>query len=235
YAIDLRGFGGSTYHNRVTSIKDFSDDLKQFVDALNLDNFSLVGWSTGGAVSMQFAADYPHCCDKIVLLASASTRGYPMISTKTNERLKTIKGIEKDAKTIRMKTLYNEKNYAGLRKVWNAVIYTHNQPEEARYQMYLEDMTTQRNIADVYHALNTFNISAHHNGLVSGTNEIKNIHIPILDLYGDHDYVVTKEMTEEIVEDLGDCAQLVILQNVGHSPLIDDLPQLKTVIENFIR
>ena len=47
YAPDLRGFGESSYHNRVTSIKDFSDDLKGFVDALGLERFlfnRLVDW-----------------------------------------------------------------------------------------------------------------------------------------------------------------------------------------------
>ena len=66
----------------MTSIKDFSDDLKGFVDALGLRDFYLVGWSTGGAVCMQFEADYPGYCEKLVLLASASTRGYPFFGTK---------------------------------------------------------------------------------------------------------------------------------------------------------
>ena len=82
YAPDLRGFGQSSYNERITSIEDFSDDLKGFVDALELKDFYLVGWSTGGAVCMQFVADYPGYCEKLVLLASASTRGYPLIGTK---------------------------------------------------------------------------------------------------------------------------------------------------------
>ena len=66
YAPDFRGFGESSYNERVTSIKDFSDDLKGFVDALELKDFYLVGWSTGGAVCMQFVADYPGYCEKLV-------------------------------------------------------------------------------------------------------------------------------------------------------------------------
>jgi pimeloyl-ACP methyl ester carboxylesterase len=50
YALDLRGFGESSYTKRITHIKDFSDDLKGFVDALGLRDFHLIGWSTGGAV-----------------------------------------------------------------------------------------------------------------------------------------------------------------------------------------
>ena len=46
YAVDLRGFGISSYNESINSLGDFSDDLKLFVDQLGLKKFSLVGWST---------------------------------------------------------------------------------------------------------------------------------------------------------------------------------------------
>ena len=77
YGIDMRGFGESTYYHPITSIKDFADDVKSFVDMIGLTEFSIMGWSTGGAVAMQFVAENPERCEKLILLASASTRGYP--------------------------------------------------------------------------------------------------------------------------------------------------------------
>lgn len=241
YAIDLRGFGESTYHNRVQGIKDFSDDLKGFVDALHIEHFHLIGWSTGGAVCMQFVADYPGYCEKLVLLASASTRGYPFFganadgSPNLEHRLQTLQEVESDpSKTLAMQGLYDSKNRDGLKAVWNAVIYTHNQPSEAQYDAYVEDMLTQRNLVDVYHSLNTFNISGGHNGVNDGTNQAKDITIPVLILRGDRDYVVTEPMTQEIVADLGDNATYISLVDCGHSPLIDDLEQLTNRIEIFL-
>ncbi|MFJ7972366.1 alpha/beta fold hydrolase [Psychrobacillus sp. NPDC096389] len=241
YAVDLRGFGESTYHTRVKGIKDFSDDLKGLVDAIELKHFHLIGWSTGGAICMQFVADYPGYCEKLVLLASASTRGYPFYGSNIDgtpnleQRFQTIEEIENDpVKTIPMQGLYDTNNKAGLKAVWNAVIYTHNQPKEEDYDAYVDDMLTQRNLADVYHALNTFNISALDNEAAKGTNQAKDITIPVLILRGDRDYVVTEDMTQEIVADLGENATYVPLINCGHSPLIDDLEQLTSRIENFI-
>jgi len=240
YAMDLRGFGGSSYNNRITSIKDFSDDLKGFVDALGLEDFHLIGWSTGGTVCMQFVADYPALCDKLVLLASGSTRGYPMYLTKEDgtpdleKRLQSIEEVEKDGKTLGVQGLYDTKNREGLKAVWNAVIYTHNRPDEEKYEEYVEDMLTQRNLADVYQALNTFNISSQHNGVNEGTNQAKEIKVPVLILRGDRDYVVTEQMTQEIVADLGENATYVPLTDMGHSPLIDNLPVLKKEIEEFL-
>lgn len=240
-APDLRGFGQSSYHSKITQIQDFSDDLKGFVDALSLKNFDLIGWSTGGAVVMQFSADYPGYCQKLVLLASASTRGYPFFSTSPEgtpnlkKRFMTIEEVEQDPiRTQVIQGLYDTKNREGLKDVWNAGIYTHNQPEEALYNDYVDDMLTQRNLADVYHALNTFNISDVDNEVAQGTKQIQSIEIPVLILRGDRDYIVTAQMTDEIIEDFKGRAQYEVLVDCGHSPLVDDCPQLVEKIERFL-
>ncbi|RHW37667.1 alpha/beta hydrolase [Lysinibacillus yapensis] len=240
-APDLRGFGQSTYHARVHHIKDFSDDLKSFVDLLNIKDLHIIGWSTGGAIGMQFCIDYPNLCSKLILLASASTRGYPIYKTSEDGtadfsgRFTTIEEIENDTgKTIPMQTLYDMKNREGLKAVWNAVIYTHNQPDEKRYDEYVDDMLTQRNLADIYHVLNTFNISHLDNEAAKGTGEVDLIQVPVLNLYGERDRVVTFAMTQEIIEDFGGRAKSIQLDSCGHSPLVDDLEQLTKVIESFL-
>lgn len=239
YAVDLRGFGQSTYNNLITSIKDFSDDVKLFVDAIRLKDFAIVGWSTGGAVSMQFVADYPGYCNKLILLASESTRGYPF-DGKLHEndeprRFALHEEIKKDiSKTIPVQTAYDTNNTELLKLIWNAVIYTHNQPSSELYEEYLQDMRTQRNLAEVHHSNNTFNISHHHNGLVEGNGKVDDINVPVLVLRGERDYVVTAEMTNEILEDLGSKARFIELKNCGHSPLVDNLPQLLSAITQFL-
>jgi pimeloyl-ACP methyl ester carboxylesterase len=239
YALDLRGFGASTYNHLIMSIKNFSDDVKLFVDEIGLKDFALVGWSTGGAVAMQFAADYKGYCNKVILLESESTRGYPF-DGKINEndelrRLTLHEEIKADIlKTIPVQTAYDTNNTELLKLIWNSVIYTHNQPAPALYDEYVQDMRTQRNLAEVHHSNNTFNISHHSNGLVDGNGKVDDIDVPVLVLYGDRDLVVTKDMTQEILEDLGDKATYVELKNCGHSPLVDDLPQLLNVMSQFI-
>jgi pimeloyl-ACP methyl ester carboxylesterase len=242
YAVDLRGFGISTYNESIDSIKDFATDLKLFVDALNLDSFKLMGWSTGGAVSMQFAADHPQHVEKLILLASASTRGYPFLkadetgASKYSKRLKTKEEIAQDkVKTIPVQTAYETKNKEFLKTLWNTLIYTQHQPSEERYEEYLEDMLTQRNLVDVYHALNTFNISKQHNGLIKGTGEAEKIQAPTLVLQGKKDRVVLPSMAEEIMEDLGEQAELTYFENCGHSPLVDDIEQLLEIVTEFLQ
>ncbi|WP_097677905.1 intracellular short-chain-length polyhydroxyalkanoate depolymerase [Bacillus massilinigeriensis] len=241
YAIDMRGFGKSSYRNEIRSIKDFSDDIKAFVDLIGLKGFSMIGWSTGGAVAMQFIAENPGYCEKLVLLASASTRGYPFYGS-TEEglpdikrRLTTYEDIKNEpSKTIPIQHAYDTEDRKFLKDVWNALIYTKNQPNEELYEEYVDDMLTQKNLAEVYHALNTFNISNKHNGLNEGNGLVQNIKLPVLVLRGDRDFVVSDQMTKEIVEDLGEYARFVELEDCGHSPLIDDLQKLLNTITRFL-
>jgi pimeloyl-ACP methyl ester carboxylesterase len=239
YAVDLRGFGLSTYNKLVMSIKDFSDDVKMFVDSIGLRDFAAVGWSTGGAVAMQFAADYPGYCNKLILLASESTRGYPFVG-KLNDadeprRFTTHDEIKRDLMaTIPVQTAYDTNNVELLKLIWNSVIYTHNQPAPELYDEYVQDMRTQRNLAEVHLSNNTFNISHHSNGLVEGNGQVDDIKVPVLVLYGERDMVVHRNMTMELIEDLGDKATVVELKNCGHSALVDDLPQLLGAMEQFL-
>ncbi len=241
YALDLRGFGSSSYRKPISAIKDFSDDVKLFVDAIQLQQFDMIGWSTGGAVCMQFVAQYPGYCQQLILLASASTRGYPFhtdLGTGNQAALKRAFSYEEvlvdTSKTKLVQGFYDSKDVHGLQSVWNALIYTHKQPSPENYQTYVEDMLTQRNLAEVYHALNVFNISAVDHDVAKGTHEVQLIKIPVLVLRGDRDYVITEGMNDEIMLDLGENAQFVSLKDCGHSPLIDDLPQLTSEIEAFL-
>lgn len=234
YAVDMRGFGFSTYHKKINSIKDFSDDIKAFVDSIGLQNFSIIGWSTGGAVGMQLAADYPACCEKLILLASASTRGYPFNDLE-GRRLTTYDAIMADpGKTIPIQHAYDTLDYDFLKTVWNTLIYTKNQPNKEKYNEYTADMVTQKNLAEVYHALNTFNISDKHNGLIGGNGLVRNLKMPVLVLRGDRDLVITKQMAGEILEDIGETAVFAELKDCGHSPLIDDLAALLRKFSDFL-
>lgn len=239
-AVDQRGFGTSTYNQRIHSLKDFAEDLKQFTDVLGLKKFSLMGWSMGGGVAMQFAANYPDQVDKLILLASASTRGYPIYSYDEKgqpiKRLETREEIEKDPLRAQpIEAAYRNRDKDFLRNLWDTMIYFHKKPDEKRYDIYLEEIMTQRNLVDVYHALNIFNISDHHNGLVQGTGEVHKITMPVLLIQGKNDLLVTEKMANEILEDIGENARMVLLEQCGHSPQVEQLDRLVEEVENFLR
>lgn len=241
YAMDLRGFGESSYKTPIYSIKELSDDIKLFVDQIKLTDFSMIGWSLGAPVCMQFVADNPNYCQKLILLAPGSTRGYALYEVGENglpditKRLHTFEQVKNDlTKVVPTETAYANKNREFLRYVFDAVIYTKNKPDPKRYEEYIDDMLTQRHYAETVHALNYFNISDEHNGLIEGNGQARSIMIPTLVLRGDRDLVITKQMAKEIVNDIGENARLLDLVDCGHSPLIDDLDQLLQIVSEFL-
>jgi pimeloyl-ACP methyl ester carboxylesterase len=235
YALDLRGFGASSYVRPITELSDFAQDVKQFSDALGLRSFDLIGWSMGGGVAMQVAADYPELVNKLVLIASISTRGHPYYSSSEGgTRLRTRQEIAALSKSGKIRRAYEDKDTAFLRALWNQLIYTRNQPEPHRYEAYLQAMLQQRNLLDVYAAMNRFNISRIDHEAGAGTGQAATIRKPTLVIRGTDDKVISQEMTLEIIEDIGYEAKLVSLDDCGHAPQEDQLERLILEISAFL-
>jgi pimeloyl-ACP methyl ester carboxylesterase len=59
-AIDLRGYGGTEHApiDATRGVRDFSDDLRATLEALEIPTAHLVGWSMGAGVVMQYALDH---------------------------------------------------------------------------------------------------------------------------------------------------------------------------------
>jgi pimeloyl-ACP methyl ester carboxylesterase len=236
YAVDLRGYGKSSYHTPIDSIADFSQDLKLFTDALGVKSFHLMGWSNGGVVAMKFAADYPDQVEKLILLASMSTRGYPVFGP-DGERLRTKDQIVLDPSLNMIRDAVQHNNKAFFKTAMDELLYTKNQPEEDRYDKYLENALNQRNQLDVAHAANQFNISTESNEAAAGTGEIGHITSPVLVLWGKDDLLTSEQMTLEIINDMknSDIDVHYTVLPAGHAALIDHLEGVVNEVERFLR
>lgn len=78
YAPDMRGFGESETKpvDATRGVRDFSDDLNAFAQAMHLAPFHLLGWSLGGNIVMQYAIDYPGNLRSLTLEAPGSPFGF---------------------------------------------------------------------------------------------------------------------------------------------------------------
>lgn len=70
-ALDLRGHGNSTIPEDAYGVGLMTEDVKAFLDLLNIKNATFVGFSMGGAVAFQMAASYPEYVDNLVIVNSA--------------------------------------------------------------------------------------------------------------------------------------------------------------------
>lgn len=241
YAVDLRGFGHSSYHERFDSLKELSEDLEIFVEKLRLKDLELVGWSTGGGIAMQFACDNPDLTKRVVLLESVGITGYPIFKKDASgqpiltELAMTKEDIEKDPIQVApVLDAIKTKNGEFYKALWNAAIYNvGNYPEDEDYKQYIDEMLLQRNLVDIDYALTRFNLSDTHNGYVQGTGEINKIKCPVTIIQGENDLVVPMSMAEGIYNALKPNAKLEVLKNSGHNPMVDSFDQVVKFIKEI--
>lgn len=66
-AIDTRGHGKSPRGNMPFTIEQFADDLNNFLNKLNIDKITLLGFSDGANIGMKFALKYPEKLNALIL------------------------------------------------------------------------------------------------------------------------------------------------------------------------
>lgn len=235
---DLRGFGESTYHTPINSIDDFADDIVDLLSQLNLDNVSLAGWSTGGAIILSLAARYPEKVNKLILIESASVLGYPVFEKDTamqpilTKPYQSKDEMAQDPVQIAPMVMAMESGQnAVLKSVWEAVIYNVKKPENI--DAYIAETMKQRNLVDVDWALMTFNMTDIHNGVVMGNNNVEKITAPILNIWGKKDLVVPEIMFKQN-ETYLKTATSFILENGSHSPITDEPDTLLREMRAFL-
>ena len=67
YAIDTRGHGQTPRGDKPFTIKQFADDLLDFMDAINIAEASILGFSDGGNIALEFALKHPERVEKLIL------------------------------------------------------------------------------------------------------------------------------------------------------------------------
>jgi pimeloyl-ACP methyl ester carboxylesterase len=238
---DMRGFGDSTYNNEYDDLEELADDLLVLLDKLEIKEYYLGGWSTGGAVALKMAAKRPMEVKKLILIESCSYKGYPIF--KKDDKGQPILGAYYTAKeelandpvqVAPMDGIFKTKATAYMKAVWDQVIYTVNKPTKEEDDLYLEETMKERCIVDVDWALTRFNMSNEFNGVTNGDGTIKDVVCPVITFWGDTDYVVLEYMIDETVAALKDVKK-VVLEKSGHSPLLDVPDVLAKEIKDFIK
>jgi len=68
---DNRGLGMSQAKRQPCSLADYSSDLVELLDYLQVDRTHVLGLSLGGIISQRFAIDHPSRLDRLVLISCA--------------------------------------------------------------------------------------------------------------------------------------------------------------------
>jgi non-heme chloroperoxidase len=73
FAPDQRGHGDSDKPECCYTVDDFAADVDAFMDAVRIDEATLVGHSSGGLIAQRVALSHPHRVSRLVLIGSPTT------------------------------------------------------------------------------------------------------------------------------------------------------------------
>lgn len=241
YAIDLIGFGDSSYHHAHKTMKDWADDLALFMEEKEIDQAIVLGWSAGGGCALELAACYPDKVKHLILLASVGVQGFKLPLRDENgaivegKYLSKREDIIKDPGTmIPITHAIEKKDSAFLEKVWKATIFNLHCPKKEDLDAYMQAILKERCFVDISVALCQFNITSE-DDLVKGSGRIHDIQCPVTWIHGKKDIIVNYEVGANSVKFFDAKAQLLPIEDAGHASFMDQPERFKEIMEEILR
>lgn len=238
-ALDLRGFGDSSYNHRFDTMAELAEDVSAFMDALTIPSAYVVGWSNGGGVALKLCAMYPEKVKKFFDIEGAGLKGYPLFRKdasfqSTGEPYASKEEMAADPMQVApMLRVFESGDAAMMASVWDATIYTVNKPTREQSDLWIAETLKQRNLVDLDWALATLNMSEEYTPYGPGDGTIKNITCPVALTMGEKDVVVPAYMVMDNYNALGSLATLLPYENCGHSPMVDCPDRLAEDVISF--
>ncbi len=238
-AVDLRGFGDSSYNNRFDTLAELADDVALLLEKLEIPSVYLVGWSNGGGVGLQLCARHPQLVKKFFDIEGAGLKGYPLYQKddkfqSTGKPYENKEAMANDPMQVGpVLRIFATQDAAMMTSIWDATIYTVNKPTRQQNDAWMAETLKQRNLVDLDWALATLNMSDEFTPYGPGDGSIHNITCPVALTMGEKDIVVPSYMVMDNVNALGSLATLLPYENCGHSPMVDCPDRLAQDVLNF--
>ncbi len=241
YAIDLRCFGDSTCYRKIKSMDDYTEDIKRFIDAQEIKDPHLVGFSLGGGVAMQLCGHFPNLFKSLILISSTTYRGYPLYkkdefgNVLTADTYQSAKELEDDIVVKPILTAINEGNREDVIKFMDTHFFKKYHPDEDYYNILIDEVMKLRGLPEAIFAIAAFNMDSSHNFYTAGNHTINFIKLPVLHLVGVNDILTPREMVLDNYYALKDNSRLIEYGGFGHSLLYQLPEEIAKHITMFIR
>ena len=236
YAVDMRGFGDSTYNKTIKSVSDFAVDLNLFVKSLSLKNLIVAGYSMGGGVTLEYAASFPEDLKKVILFDSVGSRGVQTFYEKDGQQVQIVKTEELGKSgfwnAVDMKFRDDIQGAIGF-QMWGT-FNAGKIPSEEVVRKYVVGFEKERHITDCLYWLTHWNITGESNGVVDGNGKINNIKCPVLVFHGDKDMLIPLEESERTVKLIGKLAKLELIQDCGHCVFMSQAEKTAGLVRGFL-
>lgn len=215
-AFDNRGVGGSS-GTTPSTIEAMASDAVTFIQALDLEQVDLHGFSMGGMVAQVIAQTHPHLVRKLILTGTAPAGGKGVKPVVAIAQLDTVRGLlsRQDPKQFLFFTRTEDGKRAG-----NAFL--------AR----LQERTVDRDKAITPRSY-LAQLRACYRWGASKPHDLSTIHQPVLLANGDHDRMLPTPNTLDMAERLPD-NELVIYPDAGHGGIFQYHDQFVQTALDFL-
>ena len=206
---DIRGYGQSALPG--TDYYSYHDDLKDLLISLQItEPVILVGLSMGGLIAANFALKFPRFT-KAIVLANTQVEGYTF-------------------KTFKLDAIFNKAKRKGIdyaKRKW----FAHDLFAQARKNKAVSECLWQMiHFYSGWHLVDKPLIALPE---PSAWEDLENINVPTLVIYGDLDLADFKEISEAAVFRITG-AKKAVLHNTGHISNMENPAVFNKELQNFL-
>jgi len=232
-ALDMRGFGNSTYNNPISTHEELADDIKLFVDEMKISKCSMLGWSTGGGIAVYFAAKYPENVDKIILLASLGPQGVPKYKVDPNGQKERITRKEdlKDLFTSVVVAAVDKGDREFMEKNFDAFVTI--KPAEDVCKILVDETMMQKHFIVIDEANFMFNVTDEDNGILKGDGMVKKVKCKTLVIQGEQDSAIDVEVAKKWKKFMGDLVTEKFYSDGTHNLFNNHLSDVAEDVKSF--
>ena len=208
---DLLGHGKTPFNKEKLSLGDFSNQLNEILEHLNIDKIHLVGFSLGSLIALDFASNSGDKIDKLILIGTTykrSSEERSLVLDRYNQA-KLNKPLSKQAL-----------------KRWFTDEYLEKNPKT--YELFIDILN--KNSEDHKNFLKAYELFANHE---DNTQLIQNITSKTLVMTGSDDLGSTPAMSKELIKDIANSSYIEI-KNGKHLCSIECADDVNMNIRNFI-
>ena len=208
---DLLGHGKTPCDKDKLSLKDFSDQLLELLDHLEIEKINLIGFSLGSLIALDFSSHFQKKVEKLILIGTTYKRSdeeRSLVLDRYNQA-KLNKPISKQA----LKRWFSDK-------------YLEENPKT--HDLFMNILN--KNPDDHKNFLKAYELFANH---YDNFENIKKINIKTLIMTGSDDVGSTPEMSKELSKDLVNSTYIEI-QNAKHLCSIECADDVNMNIRKFI-
>lgn len=221
--LDMRGSGRSEDKPPYTH-EQWTADIDELRKQLGLEKIKMLGGSYGGFLTLEYALRYPENLTHVMLRDTAPSCNYNDQST-AKALNSNLPGINEDM----LDRLFGGrvKSNDDFKEMFGAI--------QPLYTVVWDEEKAKQRLDSIFFHYETHNYAFSVNQPAYDlTEQLKNIQVPVLVTVGRHDWITPVVASEDIHREVPN-STLVIFENSGHSPHLEENEKYIELVRDFIK